>query len=58
MVLPYNDYKVMAGQGTVGLEIAPEGIDFDSVIVPISGGGFFSGGNMGFDDMKSRSWWF
>lgn len=58
MVPPYNDYKVMAGQGTAGLEIAHEGIDFDSVIVPVSGGGLISGGNMGLDDMKSLSWWF
>ena len=42
-VAPFNDPEVIAGQGTCGLEIAQQLDDFDSVIVPVGGGGFISG---------------
>ena len=42
-VAPFNDPDVIAGQGTCGLEIAQQLDDFDSVIVPVGGGGFISG---------------
>ncbi len=42
-VHPYNDPMVMAGQGTIGLEILQDLPDVDSVIVPIGGGGLISG---------------
>lgn len=42
-VHPFDDSDVIAGQGTCGLEIA-EGLDeFDSVLVPVGGGGLISG---------------
>lgn len=40
---PYDDPYIMAGQGTVGLEIMDQIQDVDVVIVPIGGGGLISG---------------
>jgi threonine dehydratase len=42
-VPPFNDRDIIAGQGTCGLEIAQQLGDFDSVIVPVGGGGLISG---------------
>ncbi len=42
-VHPFNDADVIAGQGTCGLEIAEQLPDFDSVLVPVGGGGLISG---------------
>ncbi|HEY3686758.1 MAG TPA: threonine/serine dehydratase [Streptosporangiaceae bacterium] len=42
-VPPYDDPDVIAGQGTLGLEIADDAPDTDVVLVPISGGGLISG---------------
>lgn len=39
----YNDFDVIAGQGTVGLEIAETMPDLDVVLVPVGGGGLISG---------------
>lgn len=40
---PYDDYDVIAGQGTVGLEILAMLPDVDQIILPIGGGGLISG---------------
>jgi threonine dehydratase len=40
---PYDDQYVIAGQGTVGLEIMEDLADVDTIIVPIGGGGLISG---------------
>lgn len=40
---PYDDAKVIAGQGTIGLEILEDLWDVDNVIVPIGGGGLIAG---------------
>lgn len=42
-VHPYEDEKVIAGQGTIGLEIYQQIKDLDVVIVPVGGGGLISG---------------
>ena len=42
-VHPFDDEYVIAGQGTIGLEIMNEMNDVDAVIVPIGGGGLISG---------------
>ncbi len=42
-VPPYNDVYVMAGQGTVGLEIVEERDDLDAIVVPVGGGGLIAG---------------
>ncbi len=40
---PFDDIDVIAGQGTIGLEILEQLPDVDAVIVPIGGGGLISG---------------
>ncbi|MCX6647832.1 MAG: threonine/serine dehydratase [Candidatus Bathyarchaeota archaeon] len=40
---PYNDADLIAGQGTVALEIVEDGPELDAVLVPVSGGGLISG---------------
>lgn len=42
-VHPFDDEAVIAGQGTIGLEIVNELNDIDAVIVPIGGGGLIAG---------------
>ena len=39
----YNDYEIIAGQGTIGLEMLEQTPDLDAVIVPVGGGGLISG---------------
>jgi threonine dehydratase len=43
MVHPYDDEKVMAGQGTIALEMLAAHPELDVLIVPIGGGGLISG---------------
>ena len=43
LVHPYDDPDIMAGQGTVGLEILEDVPDADVVLVPVGGGGLVSG---------------
>jgi threonine dehydratase len=43
LVHPYNDARVIAGQGTAALELLEEVPDLDIVIAPVSGGGLLSG---------------
>lgn len=40
---PFNDVDVIAGQGTIGLEILEQLPDVDAVVVPIGGGGLIAG---------------
>ncbi|HBS21006.1 MAG TPA: threonine ammonia-lyase [Thalassospira sp.] len=42
-VHPFDDPHIIAGQGTVGLEILNDGADIDTIIVPIGGGGLAAG---------------
>jgi threonine dehydratase len=42
-VSPYNDLEVIAGQGTVGMEIAGQLPDADAVFIAVGGGGLLSG---------------
>jgi threonine dehydratase len=43
LVPPYDDHRIIAGQGTVGLEIAADLPNVDTVLVPVGGGGFSAG---------------
>ena len=43
MVPAYDDYLIMAGQGTCGLELLEDVPDLDCVLTPCSGGGLFAG---------------
>jgi threonine dehydratase len=43
MVPPYDDYLILAGQATCGLELMEEVPELDCVLTPCSGGGLFAG---------------
>src|SRR5664279_4650421 len=43
IVPPYNDEQIIAGQGTVGIEILEDCRDVDLVLAPVGGGGLISG---------------
>lgn len=42
-VSPYNDYQIIAGQGTVGMELFEQQPELDAVFVAVGGGGLISG---------------
>jgi threonine dehydratase len=52
---PFNDPAVIAGQGTCGLEISEQLSDFDSVVVPVGGGGLISGIAMAVKEKKPKA---
>lgn len=43
LVHPYDDLDVIAGQGTVGMEIMNHDPDWDAIFVPVGGGGLIAG---------------
>ena len=43
LVHPFEDPLVIAGQGTIGLELAEQVAEFETVLIPIGGGGLASG---------------
>ncbi len=43
MIKPFDDSRVIAGQGTIALEILEEFAQVDTVVVPLSGGGLIAG---------------
>ena len=43
LVHPFDDPEVIAGQGTVGLEILEDAPDVEAILVPVGGGGLISG---------------
>ena len=43
LIPPFDDRRVIAGQGTIGLEIAADCPQADLVVVPVSGGGLIAG---------------
>src|SRR5499433_4090910 len=45
-VHPFDDEELIAGQGTLGLEIVQDWPDVDAVVVPIGGGGLIAGVSM------------
>ena len=46
LVPPYDDYLVMAGQGTCALEFLEEVPDLDALLTPCGGGGLFAGASV------------
>lgn len=42
-IAPFDDAAVVAGQGTIGLEIAEDAPDATTILVPLSGGGLIAG---------------
>jgi threonine dehydratase len=54
LVHPYNDARVIAGQGTAALELLEEVPDLDLIITPVSGGGLLSGTAIAAKGMNPR----
>ena len=42
-ISPYNDFKIIGGQGTIGIELQKQARGIDAVFVPVGGGGLISG---------------
>src|SRR5258708_6077459 len=53
MVPAYDDYLIMAGQGTCGLEFLEEVPELDCILTPCSGGGLFAGVSTAAKSIKS-----
>ena len=53
VVHPYNDERVIAGQGTAALELLEEVPDLDVVIAPVGGGGLLSGTAIAITETKN-----
>ena len=43
LVHPFDDLRVIAGQGTLGLEVLEQAPDLDTIVVPVGGGGLIAG---------------
>lgn len=43
LVHPYDDDRIIAGQGTIGIEMLEDEPDLDAIVVPVGGGGVISG---------------
>ncbi len=53
MIHPYNDYGIIAGQGTAAFELISEYPDLDTIVAPVGGGGLISGTCIAAKGMKS-----
>ncbi|MDT0496567.1 threonine ammonia-lyase [Algiphilus sp. W345] len=54
LVHPYDDPLVMAGQGTIALEMLGEQPDLDAMLIPIGGGGLFAGNAVAAHDVNPK----
>jgi len=54
-VSPYNDELIIAGHGTIGLEIIEALPDVDTVVVPLGGGGLISGISIAVKSIKPET---
>lgn len=54
-VHPFDDPEIIAGQGTIALEMVEDGPRFDAMIVPIGGGGLISGMALAAKDASPRT---
>jgi len=52
LVHPFDDDQVIAGQGTIGLELLEQAPEVDTVVVPIGGGGIISGISVALKTLK------
>ena len=53
-VSPYNDAEVIAGQGTIGLELLEDAPNLEAIIVPVGGGGLIAGVAIAAKSMNPR----
>ena len=54
-VSPYNDLEVVAGQGTVGMELAEQAPDLDAVFISVGGGGLIGGSGTALKMLSPRT---
>jgi threonine dehydratase len=54
VVHPYNNYQVIAGQGTAALELLQDFLDLDAILVPVGGGGLLSGTAIAATELSPR----
>lgn len=54
MIHPYNDARVIAGQGTVALEILEQVEDLEVLVVPVGGGGLLAGVALAVKSLKPK----
>ena len=53
-VSPYNDEEVIAGQGTIGLELLEDAPNLEAIIIPVGGGGLIAGVAIAAKSMSPR----
>ncbi|MEQ5801142.1 threonine ammonia-lyase [Halomonas sp. H10-9-1] len=51
-VHPYDDERIIAGQGTIALEMLEDAPDLDALVIPIGGGGLISGNAIAATELK------
>lgn len=54
LVPPFDDPLIIAGQGTIGLELAQQLGDFDYLVAPVGGGGLISGISVALAELRPR----
>jgi len=54
LIHPYDDPAVMAGQGTIALEMLADAPDLDTLVIPIGGGGLFAGNAIAAHSLKPK----
>ncbi len=54
-ISPYNDLEVVAGQGTLGMELAEQAPDLDAVFISVGGGGLISGVGMALKKLSPKT---
>ena len=55
LIHPYNDERIIAGQGTTALELLEDVPDLDAVLAPVGGGGLMSGTAIAVKAMRPQS---
>jgi threonine dehydratase len=55
LIHPYNDLKVIAGQGTAALELLDDVPDLDLLLAPVGGGGLLSGTAVAIKSLRPRA---
>lgn len=53
LVPPFDDFRIMAGQGTAALELLKEVPDLDAIVAPVGGGGLISGSSIAAKSLNS-----
>jgi len=54
VVPPYDDYSIIAGQGTCALELMKDVPDLDALVTPCGGGGLFAGASTAANGVKAK----